>query len=465
LASTTIRTYTEDGGASTGEYIRVNHFDHGMYSSSNKLVISDVKTNVPTTTLSANLGSQEVDTIAVADSTNFATFEGLAVSASNPGYVLIENEIIAYDAVNAGTLEIATSGRGTDSTLAITHQSGLTVSKYELNGVSLRRINTTHDISSIDIGMDHYNVKIDRTQNGVNRSVDNTPVGAPELSFDSGADLGGLEAKASENIQYGSLIPNYYIATPGSTTSASAKVRTVSGTSVDGTEISFLDNGFENVELNKVNVLNSTRIVASEVNENQYLTDLPRNKSFTTAINLSTTDNNLSPIIYTDAAYTEFRNSRVNNPVTDYSLDGRVNSLAFDPNTGIYVSNTVSLAQPASSLKLIIAGYRHSTADIRALYSLVRADSQEQEQEFELFPGYDNTTLNSAGELVVVDPLKNSGRPDVFVPASLENQFLEYEFTANNLGLFVGYRVKLILASTSQAHPPKIKDLRTIAVR
>ena len=186
-------------------------------------------------------------------------------------------------------------------------------------------------------------------------------------------------------------------------------------------------------------------MIASQVNENLHLSGLPRNKSFTTAVTLTTSDNNLSPIIYTDAAYTEFRNSRVNNPVTDYAGDGRVNSLFFDPNAGVYVSNVVNLTQPATTLKLIIAAYRDSTADIEH-FDLVDSSS-EVEQEFELFPGYDNTTLSSSGELQVVDPLKNSGRSDVFVPASLENQFLEYEFTANNLDLFTGYKFKLIMAS------------------
>ena len=465
LASTTILSYTETGGANTGEYLRINHFDHGMYSNTNKVILSDIQSNVVPTTLSSDLGSQEVDTINVADSSNFSTFEGMPVSATNLGYVLIENEIIAYDAVSAGILEIATSGRGIDSTLTIQHSSGQQVTKYELNGVSLRRINTTHDVSSIGNGLDQYHVKIDRTQMGVDRSSDNTTTGAPELSFNDESDLGGSMIKATENIQFGAVVPNYYIATPGSTTSATAKIRTVSGTSVDGTEVSFLDNGFEDVELNKVNLLNSTRIVASQVNENNRLTGLPRNKSFTTAVTLTTSDNNLSPIIYTDAAYTEFRNSRVNNPVTDYAADGRVNSLFFDPNAGVYVSNIVNLTQPATTLKLIIAAYRDSTADIRALYSLIRADSSEIEQEFELFPGYDNTTLSASGEFTVNDPLKNSGRPDVFVPASLENQFLEYEFTANDLDLFTGYRIKLIMAGRSQAHAPRIKDLRTIAVR
>ena len=104
----------------------------------------------------------------------------------------------------------------------------------------------------------------------------------------------------------------------------------------------------------------------------------------------------------------------------------------FDPNAGVYVSKVVNLKQPATTLKVILSAYRDSTADIRALYSLIRADSSEIERVW-IVLGFDNTTLTSSGELSVVDSSANSGRPDVFVPASLENQYLEYEFTANIL--------------------------------
>ena len=65
----------------------------------------------------------------------------------------------------------------------------------------------------------------------------------------------------------------------------------------------------------------------------------------------------------------------------------------------------------------------------------------------------------------MVDPSKNSGRPDSFVSSSLDNQFKEYEFTADNLGLFTGYVIKIVMSGTNQAYPPRIKELRTIAIR
>ena len=50
-------------------------------------------------------------------------------------------------------------------------------------------------------------------------------------------------------------------------------------------------------------------------------------------------------------------------------------------------------------------------------------------------------------------------------PASLDNEFLEYEFTANDLDLFIGYTIKIVMSGTNQALPPRIKELRTIATR
>ena len=49
------------------------------------------------------------------------------------------------------------------------------VHKYELNGVSLRRINTNHNIANSTVsdptGLDYYNIKVDMSTNGVDRSV------------------------------------------------------------------------------------------------------------------------------------------------------------------------------------------------------------------------------------------------------------------------------------------------------
>jgi hypothetical protein len=132
----------------------------------------------------------------------------------------------------------------------------------------------------------------------------------------------------------------------------------------------------------------------------------------------------------------------------------------------VYYSNTVNLSQPSTALKVIVSAYRHASSDFRVLYSLIRPDSSEIESSFELFPGYDNLTLdnNQDGYYDVVDASKNSGLPDVYVPPSLNNQFLDYEFSVNNLGYFTGYTIKIVASGTNQAYTPRFKDLRSIAL-
>ena len=198
--------------------------------------------------------------------------------------------------------------------------------------------------------------------------------------------------------------------------------------------------------------------------------NISRNKSVTTAIELTTTDENVSPIILTDTSSIIFGTNRLNNPITDYTTSNLVNSSLpnVDPNSAIYVSNKITLNKPADSLKVLFSAYRHSSSDIRVLYSLIRpGDDANVNNQFELFPGYDNlrdTTGDGFGDQVI-DLAKNDGKPDTFVPASVDNQFLEYQFSADNLGEFIGYSIKIIMTGTNQAYVPRIKELRTIALK
>ena len=108
----------------------------------------------------------------------------------------------------------------------------------------------------------------------------------------------------------------------------------------------------------------------------------------------------------------------------------------------------------------MFAAFRPASADVRVLYRLFRADSDSIDKVFELMPGFDN--LDSAG--FVISEKNNSGKPDRNVPASLDDQFLEYEFTKNGLPPFTGFQVKVCLTSTNQAQVPELLDFRAIAV-
>jgi hypothetical protein len=464
LGSTVITSVTEGSGTNSGNFLEVSHFNHGMYANNNKLKLTGVESDISPSILTAGLLSTELNTIFVEDSSVFETFEGLPVSNSNPGYVKIGDEVISYE--TASSNELGTLTRGIEGKIE-SHEVNSKVQKYEFNGVSLRRINNIiYDISDTGIDSNGYYIEIDRSATyGVGRSEDTATL--PQLSFNRQFVGGGNNVYATENIQFNSVNPRFFVQAPGDSTSVSAVIRTTTGTSIDGTETSFqLLNEVEPVELNSFNNLKSTRIVCSRVNELQQpvFNNVSGRRSFTTAVTLNSTDENLSPIINLEDSTIEFASNYLNRPVTNFASDSRVNSILDDPHSAIYVSDTVGLSKPASSLKVILGAYRPASSDIRVLYSLVRDDSSEIEQEFELFPGYENLETTSDGGFRVVDPSLNNGKSDVRVPASSANQFLEYEFSADNLGEFSGYSIKIIMSGTDQANAPIISDLRTIAL-
>ena len=478
--TTTTEDYVDTGGVNDGNNLKVNQFNHGMYSSTNKVVLNNIKSDRPSSTLTANLIRSETSTISVASTLPFQTFEGIEVNTNTNyiGYVKIGNEVIGYSNVTANGLSIAASpnGRGVEG-IPIIHDIGDTVEKYELNGVSLRRIciDSGKQISSNDIGLDHYYIGFDNSGTyGQNRSADATFGGVkyPQLSFNSDAVVGGNGARATQNLIYSAIVPRYDTITPSginASTSITGSIRTVSGSSIDGTEGSFNDQGYKNIQLNSFNNLDDVSIVASKVNENEYLPNMPRNKSFTTVLNMKSDDEYISPMIYIGESSTEFISYRLNNPIgaDNYPTDNRVNSITDDPHSAVYYSNTIRLSKPATSLKILLNAFRPESSDIRVLYRLERMDSSGVVGKFELFPGYKNLIDNDEDGLgdIVINEVKNDGRSDSFVSPSMSNRFLEYRYTADNLDLFNGYTIKIVMSGTNQAQPPRIRELRSVAVR
>ena len=76
-------------------------------------------------------------------------FEGLTVGAAQTGYIRIDDEVIGYTGVSGNTL--TGISRGVDGTDQESHDNGDLVSKYEYGGVSLRRINKTHDLGDVTV--------------------------------------------------------------------------------------------------------------------------------------------------------------------------------------------------------------------------------------------------------------------------------------------------------------------------
>jgi hypothetical protein len=308
--------------------------------------------------------------------------------------------------------------------------------------------------------LDKYYLAFDRTSEDTKRDGDDL------LNFNNENSLGGQNLFSTKNIQFNTVHPRINVITPGDGTTITAKIRTVSGTSAGGNESSFIDKGYESVEINDTTRLSSPRIIASEVNEEDKLTAMPMNKSFTLSLDLTSTSSHVSPVVDLDNAIVILGRNRLNKPVDDYASNGASNSVSEDPHTGIYVTKRVNLKNPSTSLKVLVGASRHLSADFRVLYQLFKNDSEDIEQAFVPFPGYDNlrdTDGDGFGDSII-DTTKNNGRPDAKVVPNAENEFSEYQFSNDDLEPFTGFKIKIVMNGTNEAFAPKFKDFRVIAL-
>ena len=66
-------------------------------------------------------------------------------------------------------------------------------------------------------------------------------------------NLGGDNIFASQNYQFDNLTVDMHTQIPSADTSLTAQIRTVSGTSAGGSEVSFIDQGFEDISIGSPN--------------------------------------------------------------------------------------------------------------------------------------------------------------------------------------------------------------------
>ncbi len=462
---------------SDGLHIKVNHKNHGMHSSTNSVIISGAISDLSPTITKVGYGLSLTSDLAIESVSDFYTFEGVGVAVTNPGYALIENEIISYTGINSSVSPPLLTGitRNIDQTISLEYPAGSLIYKYELSGVSLRRINTSHDFSDVTIlnpiGLDFYHVKIDRSSAGktealpygqVDRSVESA--GFPKLTFNQTKSTGGTDIYATQNIQFEILNPVLTSVTPRGT-NINASIRTVTGTSINSSDPSFQDRGFETINLESDNYFESPRLICSKINENNNLSALPGKKSLSLALNLSSSNSYISPAINLERVGLTLISNRVDSPIGDYISDGRVSSLIEDPSSFVYATEPIGLESSATSIKVYVTAHINLYNDLRCMYAIL--NDPNEEMIYNLFPGYQN--LTSSGQ--IIDTSQNSVLADTKYEKTStigfsagQIPYREYEYTINNLSPFKYYGIKFIGSSTNQAYPPRLKNLRVIAL-
>ena len=409
----------------TGQsFVQMNHPNHHMYSSSNNVIISGVSSDI-TTTLSSAIASASTTSIVINANADFV--------ASNDGsniYIKIGNEVIV-GTISSNTITAST--RGLEGT-AVAHANGATVELYQLNGIPLTQVNKTH-IALSNILIDSYTV-------------------ATSTAATSSSNQGGTAVVATENAMLDgtqTLLPT--VTFPD--TEVTASIRTTSATSPSGTETSFNLQGTsfaKSIVIGENCYFDTPKMIASQINETN---ELSGQKSFYLDVDLQSSLENLSPMVDLDRKSVVAFSNRIDN--IDANTDLGVAALrgdyvpstaaSGDSNEAIYITRRVALDTPAVGIKVILDANRFASADIKLMFKILRSDDASDFDEI----GYNFFNTN--------------GGPDNVVNASLsDSDFKEYEYTANDLDEFIAFSVKIVMQGTNSSEPPRIKDLRAIAL-
>jgi len=424
--------------------LKINHKTHGMYSTSNNVIIDGVKSGA-STTLNGAL-SATATSITLTSGTNFDDTSGkYSRDASNVYYIKIDDEIISYTTISGTGITSAT--RGANSTTATTHANGATVELYQIHKVPLFDINKTHTAIA-NISADSYTITLATTP-----VVDGSG---------STSTFGGSVCTATENAQYdvattimGSLVP--------SRTSITGGFITTSGTSISGSEQSFAKSTTTRVlPLNDNYYFPSTNLIASSINETNEMGGV---KSLSVPITLSSELETVSPVIDTQRmsviavanVVDKIDSSADVYPTTIYKP---MTEPEGDNHSAIYMTKKVNLETPATSLRILLDISREASADVKVMFKTLRVDDAFS------FDEIDYRFFNDDGTLA------GSGGPDVEVRPAIRNEFLEHEYTAgvtddgigNPLDEFISFQIKIVMRTTNQARPPRVRNLRALAL-
>jgi hypothetical protein len=297
------------------------------------------------------------------------------------------------------------------------------------NGIASTNINGTYTTIG-NITMDSYTVTAQNSD-----------------AASATGDIGGTAVTATRNIMYdvikpiaGTIIP------PG--TSIATTMRTTSGKTLEQSETEFAFSTVSkqtSIDLNNDYYLTAPAIVASAINETN---EMSGSKSLNLVISLSTPNDNISPVIDTARLSAHLIRNRLYDPVSGTTE----NFVADTANTGgsgpaQYITRPVILENEATALDVRLSAHVPSTSEVEMFYRLTNADDARK-----------------IGDLAW-EPFNTDGSPDKAVPPSDDDKtFREHQYSATNLTTFTAFQLKIILKGTSSSYPPRVKDMRGIAL-
>jgi len=429
--------------------IKVHHIDHGMYSTKNNVVISGVSSGV-TTKLNGSISATGT-TLTLNSSAGFTSSATHVASASSVR-LKIDNELFAgtLDGTTFTVTGRGTTGYGTTSGTSVAHADDATVELYMLHGIPLDEINNTHtSIGNIEINS--YTIE--------------TTTAATVTGSVTTIRAGGNNVYATENYRYETFKSALKILEIPKT-AIGAEFRPTTGTSPGGSETSFdLTSAADSTsfETNIPYHLAETHLISSLINEQN---EMNGSKSLIMDLTLTSSDPNLSPVLDTSVMDFACVANRIDNVTSSSDVFPTTNYRSHtapkgDSATALYFTLPVQLEQSARAIKLFIDVHKPPSATVLAMFRTLTSEGDDDIRNvpFQFFKGSREGT----------EGIPDSG---IAIAAQKPDEFAEYSYTAgiSDLGTgdalneFSQFQIKLVLKGTDAAEPPRIMNLRAIAL-
>ncbi len=342
------------------------------------------------------------------------------------------NPLSTEDGVNK--VRIFQENHGHHSTLSSVIVDGAVSPSGEtgtLAGIPLSEINTTHTSIS-DIEIDSYCI-----------TTTATAVGS--------ISAGGKSVLVTRNVPFDVIHPIIPVLDFPETT-IECNIQSTTSTSLAGTETSYIKNiesSASSIILNESSYMNATSLITSNINSINKLNGI---ESFNINVNLSTDNENISPIIDTGRMSVITIANRIDNISSPDDIGTASTYVPStlpegDNNPAVYMTKKVSLEVPATALRTMLAGAIQDDANIEVYYKTLRSDSAD------IFDDIGWVGFNTNGE---------SDR--VVSTSKDETDFKDYLYTVSDLPDFIAFSIKIVMKSKDSTIPPLIKDFRTIAL-
>ena len=288
--------------------------------------------------------------------------------------------------------------------------------------------------------------------NGTYTSISNVTLDSYDITTTGTAtvtgDIGGDLVVASQNRLFDVLNLGGIQTMTLPETSLNMSIRPTSGRSIHGSESEFALTAGSN----KINVVsndnihfNSPQMVASAINETN---EMGGSKSFWNIVTLSTKNTKVSPVLDTQRMSAFTITNRLNNPTSGNTPDFVADTASTGTSTSAtYCTKSIVLETASTSLDVRLTSNVRSTSKVKMYYRIIGSE--------------DDTTIDKVGWT----PFNTDGSEDLTVTPAEDNiSFKEYKYSVSGLKDFTTFQLKITMTGSISSYPPKIRDMRAIAL-